>query len=134
MNIDLNPIDVETWIVKHLVVIAIVCGITTGIACWVMLHQHQIAKAAMAVPVAQQKLNAAQATAGGDAVNQISANQHKSEQTDAQTQKLVQNFNTYPAAKNTVDPALFGTFRDGICMYESAARLPECSKLQRPDP
>jgi hypothetical protein len=134
MNIDLNPIDIETWVVKHLIVIAIVCGVGTGIACWMMLHAHQVAKAAVAVAIAHEKVDAAQTTAGGDAVNQISANQHKSEQTDAQTQKLVQNFNTYPAAKSAVDPALFDAFRSGICMYQSAAGLSECRKLQQPDP
>lgn len=115
------------WIIVAVVVIVLICG-------WLWWNSHESAKNAAAVPKAAAIQNAAQATAGGAAINAVQTNADKGKATDDKTRSIVNNYNTYPAAKIAVDPALFDAFKHGICMYKSAASLPECVGLQQSDP
>ena len=73
-------------------------------------------------------------TAGGQAaVNTLQGNQQNDQDTDAKTRPIIQNFNSYPAAKTEVDPALFDAFNRAICMYKSSADLPECRAMREAD-
>jgi hypothetical protein len=119
------------WVAKWFIVLIGVGILFLGIIAYVWWHNHQIAKNAAALPKAQATINAAQANAGSAAVNTVGENQQKNANTDRTTTQVTNVYNSYPQAKVTLDPGFFDAFNRGICMYKSAANLPECVGLQQ---
>lgn len=81
-----------------------------------------------------RKVEHADTNAGVAATGKVLANEGKASDTDKKTAGIVQNFYNNPAAKTQIDHALFDDFRRGICMYRSAADLPECGTMQQVRP
>lgn len=117
------------WVTRNLLIVIFVLLAFALLGGWLWYNHHVAVENAAVVPKAQAKVNAAQATAGGKAVEVVNSNAQKAEQTDAKVQRVTNNFNTYPAAKAVVDPELFGSFVRGVCLFDSANSLPECKRL-----
>lgn len=122
------------WVGKNLLVVVLVVAAFAAVAGWLWWNRHQAAVNAAAVPKAAAIQNKAQANAGAAAVNVTNDNAKKGAETDAKVQHVTNNFNTYPAAKTAIDPGLFDAFNRGVCVFRSAASLPECQRLQQPNP
>lgn len=98
---------------------------------WIWWNNHQNAKNAATIPKTQATVNAAQSNAGAAAVNTVGQNQQKNAETDQKTQQVTNVYNSYPQAKAPLDPDFVDAFNAGICLYKSAADLPECKRLQQ---
>lgn len=119
----------EGWIAKNLLIVTLIVVAMVLVGGWAWWLHHRDLENSTAVPKAQATLNAAQATAGGKAVETVTTNAQKANETDAKVQHVTNNFNTYPAAKTAVDPELFAAFVRGVCLFDSAASLPECKRM-----
>jgi hypothetical protein len=126
--------DLAAWVTKNLAIVIVVVASLLGVGGLLWWNHHVELKNAAAVPKAEATINKAEATAGGQAVQTVTTNAKKADQTDAKVQQITNNFNTYPAAKAAVDPGLFDAFSRGVCMFHSASGLSECKRLQQPDP
>lgn len=127
-------IPIPDWFTRT--VALIIGGIILAIAIsgWLWWNFHMNAKNAAAVPKAQAVVNKAQANAGGRAVNTVNQNQDKNAKTDTITRNNTYVTNNYPAAKVEVDADFIAAFDHAICLYASAASIPECQRLQQPNP
>jgi predicted negative regulator of RcsB-dependent stress response len=128
------PQSLVDFVAKWAVLIIAGVIIILFIVGWVWWNHHMNLKNAVAVPKAQGVINAAQSTAGSAAVNTVQDNQKKNEDTDRKTQQVTNVYNTYPQAKAPLDPGFVDAFNRGICLYKSAASLPECQRLQQVNP
>lgn len=122
------------WVTRNLSIVIGIVVVFTVLGGWLWWNHHQAMVNAAAVPKAAAIQNKAQANAGAAAVNITNDNAKKGAETDAKVQHVTNNFNTYPAAKVAIDPGLFDAFDRGVCVFRSAASLPECQRLQQPNP
>lgn len=114
-------------IIAVLVVILLVVG-------WLGYNSWRNAQNGKAIVNAGHAINTANVNGGQAAVNTTAANQNKNEDTDAKLSPIINNYNTYPAAKQIIDPAFFRAFDLSLCVYRSAANLLQCRTMQQVNP
>lgn len=123
--------NLELWFTKWGAYVVAVVLIALGIVGWLGYNSWRNSRNQTAIITAGHAIDNANAGAGQNASNVVSGNQQKGNDTDAKTQPIIQNFNTYPAAKTAIDPALFDAFNAGVCMYRPAANLLQCREVQQ---
>ena len=124
----------EIFIAKNAIKLVLALAAAVLVVSWLGYNSWRNASNAENRAEAVKTVGKATTNAGQAAVNTTQGNQDKNNDTDKKTASIVNNFNTYPQAKVAVDPALFDAFRRGVCMYRSAADLPECRAVQQVRP
>lgn len=123
--------SLEVFIAKNAIKLVLLLAVVVIVVSWLGYNSWRNASNAENRTEAVKTVGQAATNAGQAAVNTTQGNQDKNNDTDKKTAAIVNNFNTYPQAKASVDPALFDAFRRGVCVYRSAANLPECRAMQQ---
>lgn len=116
-----------------LLLIAIVIVILLAVG-WLGYNSWRNSQNGKAIVNAGKAISGAGIESGKGAVNTLDNNQQKDASTDAKLAPIVNNYNTYPAAKVGVDHAFLDAFDKSLCVYRSAANLLQCRAVQQVAP
>jgi predicted negative regulator of RcsB-dependent stress response len=128
------PANIEAWAAKNVAKLFLFLAIVVGVVIWLWWHDRQVAENAAAPAHAAAAQSQSSAASGADAVQAVHTNDTNANKIDAATRKLTNAIDNLPTAKAAVDPSLDDAARSAVCMYVSAANLPECQQLQHPNP
>lgn len=127
---------IYAWAVKNAFYIAI--GTIAAIALGFIVYRSFIApvnaKHDIAAAHGQQVINQAGTDSAKEAVQAIAAHDKQEQHTDTVTRTNYVYITKQPGASDPVNPALFDAFTRSVCLRDSAAGLPECQRLQQPNP
>lgn len=129
-----DEVDIEAWLVKHAIMLVVLLVLIACVIFW-LWHEHEQAMVNAAAPAkAAAAMDSGQIQSGQQAIKITVDNGKASAATDAQTRLNTDAINKLAAAKVAVDPAVDDAIRRGVCVYVSAASLPECQSLLHPGP
>lgn len=129
MNIDLSPsMKIVAWAVGALAALLFAAWVV-----WKLFFAQHAADAAhdKAEIHAQQVVGKATSDAGAKASNIVAESATKEAKTHEITRDHYFEITKAPGADDIVPPAVDAAFRRAICLRDSAARLPECQRLQK---
>lgn len=131
----MDPLSkLELFFAKWGVIIVAIILVFLIIVGWLGYNSWRNSQNGKAIINSVKVIGAARVESGQGAVNTLDKNQQKDAATDAKLAPIIQNFNTYPAAKVGIDPAFLAAFDRSLCVYRSAANLLQCRGMQQVAP
>jgi len=124
----------EAWLAKNVIKVVAVAILLLIIVGGLGFNSWRNSQNGKAIIGAGKAIGAANVASGQGAVNTLDNNRQKDEATDAKLPQIINNYNTFPAAKVGIDPAFLAAFDKSLCVYRSAANLLQCREVQQVAP
>lgn len=124
----------QVWLAKNVLKVVAVLILLLVVVAGLGYNSWRNAQKGKAVVGAGKAIGAASTGAGKGAINTLEQNHQKDADTDAKLPQIINNYNTYPAAKVSIDPAFLAAFDRSLCVYRSAANLLQCRGVQQVAP